>query len=92
MAVGFFVSLWQYASPIAYDMFSRRSLFEKHPVYYVYMLNPVTPIINVFRFAFIGTGEIDWLYYGISVVTTVLVAVIGVRMFSKVERTFMDTV
>ena len=56
------------------------------------MLNPVTPIINVFRFAFIGTGEIDWLYYGISVVTTVLVAVIGVRMFSKVERTFMDTV
>ena len=92
MAVGFFVSLWQYASPIAYDMFSRRSLYEKHLVYYFYMLNPVTPIINMFRYAFLGTGEIDWLYYGISVLTTVLVAVIGVRMFSKVERTFMDTV
>lgn len=92
MAVGFFVSLWQYASPIAYDMFSRRSLYEKHLVYYFYMLNPVTPIINMFRYAFLGTGEIDWLYYGISVVTTVLVAVIGVRMFSRVERTFMDTV
>ena len=92
MAVGFFVSLWQYASPIAYDMFSRRSLYEKHLVYYFYMLNPVTPIINMFRYAFLGTGEIDWLYYGISVVTTIVVAIIGVRMFNKVERTFMDTV
>lgn len=92
MAVGFFVSLWQYSSPIAYDMFSRRSLFEKHPVYYVYMLNPVTPIINMFRYAFIGTGEIDWLYYGISVFITIVVAVVGIRMFSRVERTFMDTV
>ncbi|MBQ6021141.1 MAG: ABC transporter permease, partial [Clostridia bacterium] len=59
MAVGFFVSLWQYISPIAYDMFSRRSLYEKHIVYYFYMLNPVTPVINVFRYAFLGTGEID---------------------------------
>ena len=92
MAIGFFVSLWQYISPIAYDMFSRRSLYEKHIVYYFYMLNPVTPIVNVFRYAFLGTGEIDWLYYGISILTTVMIAVIGVRMFSKVERTFMDTV
>ena len=92
MAVGFFVSLWQYASPIAYDMFSRRSLYEKHLVYYFYMLNPVTPIINMFRYAFLGTGEIDWLYYGISVLTTMIIAVVAVQMFSKVERTFMDTV
>lgn len=92
MAVGFFVTLWQYASPIAYDMFSRRSLYEKHLVYYFYMLNPVTPIINMFRYAFLGTGEIDWLYYGISVVTTVFVAALGVQMFSRVERTFMDTI
>jgi hypothetical protein len=35
---------------------------------------------------------IDWMFYGISVLVTVLVAVIGVRMFSRVERTFMDTV
>lgn len=92
MAVGFFVTLWQYASPIAYDMFSRRSLYEKHLVYYFYMLNPVTPIINMFRYAFLGTGEIDWLYYGISVATTVFVAALGVQMFSRVERTFMDTI
>ena len=92
MTVGFFVSLWQYASPIAYDMFGRRSLYERRLAYYFYMLNPVTPVINMFRYAFLGTGEIDWLYYGVSVVTTVVVAVVAVRMFSRVERTFMDTV
>lgn len=92
MAVGFGVSLWQYASPVAYDMFSRRSLYEQRTVYYFYMLNPVTPIINMFRFGFLGCGEVDWLYYFISWITTIAVAVIGVLMFSKVEKTFMDTV
>lgn len=92
MAVGFVVSLWQYVTPVAYDMFGRRSMYERHLVYYFYMLNPVTPIVNFFRYAFVGCGEVDWLYYGISLVTTVIVAFIGFRMFSKVERTFMDTI
>ena len=95
MATGFFISLWQYASPIAYDMFSRKTLAERQPVYYVYMLNPITPVINMFRHAFLGTGTldaIDWLYYGISVAVTIVIAAIGVKMFSRVERTFMDTV
>ena len=95
MAVGFFITLWQYASPVAYDMFGRRSLYERHPVYYVYMLNPVTPIINMFRHAFLGTGTMDWVdwtFYGVSLVMTVIVAVVSVKMFSRVERTFMDTI
>lgn len=92
MAVGFGVSLWQYASPIAYDMFSRNSLQPGRTIYNFYMLNPVTPIVNMFRYAYLGTGAIDWFYYGISWVTTIIVAIIGVLLFSKVEKTFMDTV
>lgn len=92
MAVGFGVSLWQYASPIAYDMFSRRTLSSDTWIYKLYMLNPVTPIVNTFRYAYLGIGEIDWLFYGISWVTTIIVAVIGVLLFSKVEKTFLDTV
>ncbi len=91
MVVGFGVSLWSYCSPVAYDMFSMEAL-TSGTVYYLYMLNPTTPIINAFRYAFLGTGEIDWLFYGISWVTTLLVAYIGIRLFSKVEKTFMDTV
>ena len=56
------------------------------------MLNPVTPAINAFRYAFLGTGEIDWMFYGIGWITTVFVAVLGAMMFSKSEKTFMDTV
>lgn len=92
MVVGFGVSLWSYASPVAYDMFSRSSLMPGGKWYHLYMINPVTPIINAFRYAFLGVGQIDWMYYAISWGITLLVAFIGIRMFSKVEKTFMDTV
>lgn len=92
MVVGFGVSLWSYCSPVAYDMFSRSQLMPGSALYNIYMLNPVTPAINLFRYAFLGSGEVDWLFYAISWVTTVVVAVIGALMFSKSEKTFMDTV
>lgn len=92
MVVGFGVTLWSYCSPVAYDMFSRSQLAAGTLLYNIYMLNPVTPVINMFRYAFLGTGEIDWLFYGISIVTTILVAFLGAVMFSKSEKTFMDTV
>lgn len=92
MVVGFGVSLWSYCSPVAYDMFSRSALMPGSSFYNLYMLNPVTPIINMFRYAYLGTGAVDWLYYGISWVTTLLVLALGVVMFGKVEKTFMDTV
>ncbi len=91
MVVGFGVSLWSYCSPVAYDMFSRSQIMDSF-LYDIYMLNPVTPAINMFRYAFLGTGEIDWLFYGISWVTTIIVAVGGAMLFSKSEKTFMDTV
>ena len=92
MVVGFGMTLWSYCSPVAYDMFSRSSLMPGSRFYALYMLNPVTPIVNAFRYAFLGTGEIDFLFYGISWFTTILVCAVGVMLFSKVEKTFMDTV
>ena len=92
MVVGFGVSLWSYCSPVAYDMFSRNALMPGSKFYALYMLNPVTSGINIFRYAFLGTGEIDWLFYGISWIFTIVVAVIAVRVFSRVERTFLDTI
>ncbi len=92
MVVSFGISLWSYCSPVAYDMFSRSQIIGNNVIYSIYMLNPVTPALNVFRYAFLGTGEIDWLFYGVSWIVTVIVAVIGAVMFSKSEKTFMDTV
>ncbi len=92
MVVSFGVTLWSYCSPVAYDMFSRSQLAPGTVLYNIYMLNPVTPAINLFRYAYLGCGEVDWLFYGISIATTIAVAFIGALMFSKSEKNFMDTV
>ena len=92
MVVGFGVSLWSYCSPVAYDMFSRSVLMPGGKFYDLYMLNPVTPIVNMFRYAYLGTGAVDWLYYGISWGVTALLLFVGIVLFSKVEKNFMDTV
>lgn len=92
MLVSFGVQLWMYASPVAYDMFSM-DLFAPGSRYYaLYMLNPVTPIVNVFRYGYLGIGSVDWLYYGVSWITTCVLLFLGVVLFSRVEKTFMDTV
>ena len=87
MLMTFGVALWMYASPIAYDM-SR--IPEKY--YHLYMLNPVTSILNLFRYAYLGIGQIDWLYYGVGWGVTAVLLLFGVMLFSRVEKTFMDTV
>ena len=56
------------------------------------MLNPVTPIVNMFRYAYLGIGQVDWLYYGISWAVTLVLLFVGIVLFSRVEKTFMDTV
>lgn len=92
MLVAFLVELWKYMSPIAYDMFRMEALAPGGKLYSLYMLNPVTPIVNVLRYAYLGIGSIDWLYYGIGWITSIMLFLLGVVMFNKVERTFMDTI
>ena len=88
--VSFGVSLWMYATPVAYslDIFGT-GLFSK-----LLQLNPMTPVIEMMRYGFLGSdaGHVDWLFYGISWLTTIIFLSIGVKLFNKVERTFMDTV
>lgn len=92
MLVGFGAQLWMYASPIAYDM-NNMAVFAPGGKYHaLIMLNPVTPIVNLFRYAYLGIGEIEWIFYGISWIITLVVLFIGIMLFSKVEKTFMDTV
>lgn len=87
MLVGFGLQLWQYLSPIPYGL---ALIPEKYLG--LYMLNPVTPIVTTMRYAFFGVGYFDLTYYFISVVFTVLVFFIGLILFNRIERTFMDTV
>ena len=87
MLVGFGLQLWQYASPVAYGL----ALVPEKYVW-LYMLNPVGSIITTFRYAMFGAGYFNGLYYGISWAITMLIAFLGLILFSRIERTFMDTV
>lgn len=92
MLVSFGVQLWMYATPVAYDMFSIAGFAPGGRWNGLIMCNPVTPIVNIFRYGFLGIGQIDWFYYGISWIVTIIVLFLGVVLFSRVEKTFMDTV
>lgn len=92
MMVGFGVTLWSYCSPVAYDMFSRAPLQPGGSYYALYMLNPVTSPINMFRYAWLGSGGIDWFYYGLSWASTFVIFAFALALFSRVEKTFMDTI
>ncbi len=85
--VGFGVQLWMYITPIVYPV---SSLSENAKS--LIMLNPMAPVVNNFKYAFLGCGQMEWGYWGLSAIITVIVLVIGIVLFNKVEKNFMDTV
>lgn len=87
MLVGFGLQLWHYACPVAYGM---QLVPPKWMTFY--MLNPVSPIITTFRYAVFGFGYFDLGYYLISWAISLMVFFIGLVLFSRIERTFMDTI
>ncbi len=85
--VSFGVQLWMYASPVIYPLSAIPANYR------IYALaNPITPIIETFRYALLGTGSFDWAHLMYSVVFTIVVLSLGILMFNKVEQSFMDTV
>ncbi|MEI6972647.1 MAG: ABC transporter permease [bacterium] len=84
---GFLSQLWLYATPVAYPL----SLIpEKWR--WVSALNPMTGIVEAYRYAFLGAGTVSPFYLGISMLTTVVLLFTGLLIFSRTERTFIDTV
>lgn len=92
MLVGFGTQLWMYASPIAYDMFGFSVFAPGGKLHALYMCNPVTPVVNLFRYGYLGIGTMEWGYYFIGWGITLLVLFLGIMLFNRVEKTFMDTV
>ena len=85
--VGFGVQLWMYATPIVYPM---SQIPEKWQ--WLSALNPMSTIVETTRYAFLGAGIVRPLHIFISIGTTLLVLMAGIIMFSRIEKTFMDTV
>lgn len=90
LLVGFGVSLWMYISPVAYPA---SVLKESYPLLKtLLMLNPMTPIIEFFRAAYLGTGQFSALWLLISCGMTLIVFLLGLMLFNRVEKTFADVI
>ena len=85
--VGFGMQLWMYVSPTVYGLSAIPKAYQS-----VYLLNPMAPIIVIWRYAILGTGELPLKAWGISWIFTAIVVFIGVVLFNRTEKTFMDTV
>jgi lipopolysaccharide transport system permease protein len=85
--VSFGVSLWMYATPVIFPVSSIPEQWR-----WVANINPITPIIETFRAGFLGAGDASWLRLGYSATFMVVVMFIGVVIFNRVEKTFIDTV
>ena len=89
IAVGFGVQLWMYASPVVYPL----SMLDESPRLRVLVqLNPMTAPIEVFRLATLGSGTVSAGGLAYSLVFTLAALAVGVVLFSRIEKTFMDTV
>ena len=86
--VEFGVQAWMYLTPVVYPLSTLAEGWMKT----LLMLNPVTPAVEMMRYAILGKGTLVWGYYGLSWAVTLVVALLGIMIFNKVERTFMDTV
>jgi lipopolysaccharide transport system permease protein len=87
MLLAFGVQLLMYATPVIYPL---SSIPDKYK--WVILANPMSAIVETFRYAFLGSGSFAWIYLGYSIVFTAVILFVGTVIFNKVEKSFTDTV
>jgi lipopolysaccharide transport system permease protein len=86
--VKFGVQLMMFATPVVYPL----SMIGGGSFRWLILANPMTPIVETFRYAYLGSGTFDAAYLCYSVGFTAAVLLLGIVLFNHVERTFIDTV
>lgn len=84
----FIVQLWMYATPIVYPL----SMVEDGTLRTLILANPMTSIIEAFKYATLGQGYFSWLALGYSFLFMSVLLLFSIVIFNKVQRNFMDTV
>lgn len=85
--VQFGVQLLMYSTPVIYPLSRIPDQYR-----WIMLANPMTPVIETFRYAFLGTGTFSWGHLGLTAAVATVILTLGVLLFNHVERTFMDTV
>jgi lipopolysaccharide transport system permease protein len=87
VVVGFGVQLLMYATPVIYPLSAIPESYR-----FLMLFNPIAPVMEIFRHAYLGSGEVDSVLLLFSILMISGVLFVGIVLFNRVERTFMDTV
>ena len=85
--VSFGMQLLMYATTVIYPLASAPAKYK-----WLIIANPMTAIIETFRYGFLGEGSFSWSLLGYAVSVTLVLLMLGVIVFNRVERSFIDTV
>lgn len=85
--VTFLLQIWMYATPIVYPISQVPERWRT-----LFLLNPVAPIIETFRNVWLGDGQILTGFLLLSMVETAVIVTVGICLFQRVQRSFIDTV
>ena len=88
--IAFGVSLWMYATPVIYPLSVMGGSYKKYM--WLIQANPVTAVMETFKYGFLGQGTFTWFSLGYSFLFSVLILFLGIIVFNKVERSFMDVI
>jgi len=86
--LGFFVQLWMYATPVIYPL----SVITNEKLKLIMLLNPLTSIVETFKYGVLDSGTFSWWSLGYSFGFMCVLLAIGIVIFNRVQRSFMDTV
>ncbi len=88
LLLSFFVQLWMYATPIIYPL----NTITNEKLRFIMTLNPLTPVVETLKFGVFGAGSFSWWSLGYSFGFMAVLLAIGIVVFNRVQRSFMDTV
>ena len=85
---GVFVSLWMYATPIVYPL----SYVTNPTLHKIMLFNPMTAVIETFKYGAYGAGEFSWTSLAYSAGIIAVLLLIGIAMFNRKQKFFIDTI
>jgi len=84
----YMVSLWMYITPVIYPL----SMVNNSMLHTVMSLNPVTPVMETFKYGLLGVGDFSWSWLGYSFLFMICLLAFGIVVFNRTQKSFMDTV
>ena len=87
LLLAFAVQLWMYATPVVFPMSATSGIVKT-----LLLLNPMTPIVEAFRYAFMGTENFSPFFLAIGACTTLILVMTGLVLFERTQQTFVDTI